>query len=96
MRSSDRCPSSDSAGITTPALSRTPAVAPAIISRSAPKQRREMRRDRVGVDVEERALARHADARYDRDAADPKQVGQQRRVGAIGLTRPDRDRPSDR
>ena len=45
-----------------PRASSTPAVAPAMISRVGAERRREMRRERVGVDVQQLALRVDADA----------------------------------
>ena len=78
-------PASDRVGISCPALSSTPAVAPAMISRSAAIRGGEVRGDRVGVDVQQFALTRDADAGDDRYHANRQQVREQRRVIAVRL-----------
>ena len=82
-RSRRRCATSASmsrnvmSAIVEPSRSSTPAVAPAMMSRGDFEPAGEVRRQRVGVHVEQLAIARRPDARHHRHVTLPAQVDQQ-------------------
>ena len=66
--------------IVEPSRSSTPAVAPAMISRGDLQAAGQVRGQRVGVDVEQLAVSRGADARHNRHVSLPAEIDQQRRL----------------
>ena len=77
-------PSTSSVSIVAPDASNTPAVAPAMISRSARQRRRERGRERVGVHVQHLPVRLDAQTRNRRHVAVRQQIEHQRRrpIGA--------------
>ena len=66
-----------------PSASSTPAVVPAMTSRRACKARRQMARERVGVDVQQPAIATETDARDHRHETAAEERVQHAHVGVF-------------